>query len=45
MWKILLSVWGSTAAAIGISLYYTHDMRCLWFLLIPALMSFQSNND
>ena len=30
--------------AIGIALYYTHDMRCLWFLLIPACMSYRSND-
>ena len=44
MWKVVLAVWGSTAIAIGIALYYTHDMRCLWFLLIPACMSFRSND-
>lgn len=38
MWKIALAIWGSTAVAIGIALYYTNDMRCLWFLLIPACM-------
>ena len=44
MWKVILAVWGSTAMAIGIALYYTHDIRCLWFLLIPACMSFRSND-
>ena len=43
MWKVMLAIWGSTAVAIGIALYYTHDIRCLWFLLIPACMSFYSN--
>lgn len=38
MWKIVLAIWGSAAIAIGIALYYTHDMRCLWFLLIPTVM-------
>lgn len=44
MWKTVLAVWGSTAMAIGIALYYTHNIRCLWFLLIPACMSFRSND-
>lgn len=44
MWKSILAVWGSTAVAIGIAIYYTHDMRCLWFLLIPACMSFRNND-
>ena len=44
MWKVVLAIWGSTALAIGITLYYTHDIRCLWFLLIPACMSYRSND-
>ena len=43
MWLAVLSVWGSTALAISIAIYYTHDMRCLWFLLIPAMMSFHKD--
>ena len=45
MWKVVLAIWGPTAMAIGIALYYTHDMRCLWFLLIPMCMSFHSDNN
>lgn len=45
MWKAILAVWGSCACAIGITVYYTHDMRCLWFLLIPALMSFKTGDE
>lgn len=44
MWKAVLAIWGSTAIAIGIALYYTHDIRCLWFLLIPACMRYRSDN-
>lgn len=44
MWKAVLAIWGSTAIAIGIALYYTHDIRCLWFLLIPACMRYRSND-
>ena len=33
------SVWFSSCAAIGIALYYTHDIRCLWFLLIPTFVN------
>ena len=38
MWKIIASIWITTGIAICIALYYTHDIRCLWFLLIPALI-------
>lgn len=44
MWKSILAVWGSAVIAIGIAIYYTHDMRCLWFLLIPACISFRNND-
>ena len=44
MWKILLAIWGSTAIAISVAIYYTHDIRCLWFLLIPMCMSVRNND-
>lgn len=42
MWKSVLAVWGSCAIAISVALYYTQDMRCLWFLIIPMLMNFST---
>lgn len=33
------SVWFSSAFAISVSLYYTHDMRSLWFLVVPLLVN------
>lgn len=45
MWKLVLAVWLSSALAIAVAIYFTHDMRCLWFLLIPASISFKSNSD
>ena len=30
------AVWLSSALAISAGLYFTHDIKCLWFLLIPA---------
>lgn len=44
IWRCVLAVWGSVAIAIGITVYYTHDMRCLWFLLIPTLISFRDDD-
>ena len=44
MWKIVLAIWGSTAIAISVALYYTHDIRCLWFLLIPTCMSIRNDD-
>lgn len=31
--------WLSTAIAIVAALYYTHSINCLWFLVIPLLIS------
>ena len=42
MRRSVLAVWLSSAIAIGIAVYFTHDIRCLWFLLIPASISFRS---
>ena len=38
------SIWVSTSIAIGIGLYYTKDIKCLWFLLIPTLCRFVTTN-
>lgn len=35
---ITAAIWGSSAIAISVGLYYTHDIKCLWFLIIPSLM-------
>ena len=34
----IIAIWLSSALAISIGLYYTHDIRCLFFLLIPAFI-------
>ena len=34
---INVSVWVSTSVAVGIGLYFTRDIKCLWFMFIPAL--------
>lgn len=44
MWKAVIAVWISTTLLIGVVIYCTQDMRCLWFLLIPALMRFRGEN-
>lgn len=42
MWIAIASIWISSAAAVGVALYFTHNINCLWFLLIPALISAES---
>jgi len=45
MWKSALAIWGSTAIAIGVAIYYTHDIRCLWFLLVPMFMNIKGESE
>ena len=45
MWKTALTVWGSAALAIAAALYFTHDIRCLWFLLIPTFMEIRTGDN
>ena len=35
---VIIAIWLSSALAISVGLYCTHDIRCLFFLLVPALM-------
>lgn len=44
MWKAVIAVWISTTLLIGLAIYCTQDIRCLWFLLIPALMRFRGED-
>ena len=44
IWKTALAVWGSTALAVSVGIYFTNDMRCLWFMIIPMLMRIKSDD-
>ena len=39
------AVWLSSALAISAGLYFTHDIKCLWFLLIPACVKVSMQKD
>lgn len=32
---IIAMIWVSVASAVIAGLYYTHDIKCLWFLIVP----------
>lgn len=36
---IICVIWICFAVAISVGIYYTKDMRCLWFFLMPILMT------
>ena len=31
--------WISTALVICAGIYFTHDMRCLWFIIVPSFLT------
>ena len=40
--------WLSVSLAVCVGIYYTHSIKCLWFLLIPTLINVKvsdNNND
>ena len=42
---VIIAIWLLSVLAISVGLYYTHDIRCLFFLLIPALMKVSANSE
>lgn len=38
------SMWFATAMAVTAGLYFTHSIHCLWFMLIPTLISFRTKS-
>ena len=44
-WVIAFSsMWFATAFAVVAGLYFTHSIHCLWFMLIPTVVSFKSSS-
>ncbi len=35
-------MWLSVSIAISIAIYFTHDIKCLWFFMIPALIKIKT---
>lgn len=42
---IIAMIWVSVASAIIAGLYYTHDIKCLWFLIIPLFIRVKVNTE
>lgn len=38
-------IWLSVSIAISIAIYFTHDIKCLWFFIIPALIRIKTGED
>lgn len=37
-------VWVSVSIPISIAIYFTHNINCLWFFIIPALIRVKTND-
>ena len=40
----IAAIWVPCAVAVSVGLYFTRDIRCLWFLLIPARISVKTGS-
>lgn len=39
VWLAYAIMWIAVSVAVGIGLYFTRNIHCLWFLLIPSFVS------
>lgn len=44
VWFAIAMMWLSVALAVSIGIVITGRFVCLWFLLVPATMSFKSSD-
>lgn len=45
MWIAFAAMWISTAIPVSIGICITGKWQLLWFMIIPTLMRWQSDND
>lgn len=45
VWVGYAAAWLSTAISISVAIYITHNAKCLWFLLIPGLISIHTDDE
>ena len=39
IWFAYAMMWVAVSVAISIGLYFTRNIHCLWFLIVPSLVS------
>ena len=37
--------WISVSLAVSVGVYYTHNIHCLWFLLVPLFISIKTREE
>lgn len=45
IWLAYIIAWLSTSLAVCVGIYFTHSIKCLWFLLIPGLINIKSSSN
>lgn len=44
IWFAYAMMWVAVSVAVSIGLYYTRNIHCLWFLIIPLFVSVKHND-
>lgn len=43
-WFAYAMMWLSVAIAVSVGIYFTKNMKCLWFMIIPLFVSMKHNS-
>lgn len=43
IWFAYAMVWLSVAIAVSVGIYFTRNIHCLWFLVVPLFVSMEHN--
>ena len=43
VWLAYAIMWIAVSVAVGIGLYFTRNIHCLWFLTIPSFVSLKDS--
>lgn len=45
VWFAYAMMWFSVSIAVSVGLYFTRNIHCLWFLIIPSLVGVTRKED
>lgn len=43
VWFAYATVWLSVSIAVSVGIYFTRNIHCLWFLLVPSFVSIKTS--
>ena len=44
IWFAYAMMWVAVSVAVSIGLYFTRNIHCLWFMIIPSLVSVKQDS-